>query len=165
MAPRFLASWLRDYEKELLERVEQSWIEVASRTYSQDVTRQEWVLFCLAAYIQGCQSSMKQDQIHFEFVQCFLKAISRGVTDGKIFSTDEDFLHRSRSRLTEYLAALSNSTPEEPLRGVASKFLANVGCDANDILLRVGATGNFMAEAVATKELFDKLKKDVRLVI
>lgn len=164
LAPRFISSTIKMFEAEINERGDQSWTRKAEQTHLP-TSLQEWLLFCLAAYIQGCRISMNQDQIHFAFVKYFLELVAHNVTNEGIFPTADEFMSRSHERLSEYLAAFSNTRPEDSMKAVARAFLGNVGCPPDDIVLIVGASGSFMSEAITSKELFDKIQKSYRLVL
>ena len=144
---------------------ESSWTVESVKAGHQQELLQEWTLFSVAAYINGCRSSMKQDAVHFEFVRSFVAACARNFVELGTFSSEPEFTRLAMGRLSEYLDAFSGSDVEEALQNVARKFLQNVGCSPNDIAHRVVAAGHFVNESVETKKMFDSLQASYRIVL
>jgi hypothetical protein len=107
---------------------------------------------------------MTEGDVHFRFVHSFLTVCGRDLVERGIFSTQAEFENLAHDRLSEYLNAIIKGDPEKSMMGVATAFLINAGCSADDIALRLGAVGSFVSQSVGTKELFDEVKRSVRLV-
>ena len=165
MAPKFVTAWIQEYDDELRESGENSWVERARMSKSDAKAKQEWLLLCLAAYIQGCRSSMGESELHFRFAGDFLEVFGREVEFQRIFPTAREFIELSKLRSTEYWSQLSESDPGRSIRLVAARFLQNVGCSPIEITHSMTIASAFTSTATTTKDLFDKLKRTVRLVL
>jgi hypothetical protein len=164
MATKFVSMWMQEYDEELLARGHNSWIQRARVSKSDAKAKEEWLLFCLAGYIQGCRSSMGDSDLHSTFAREFFEACGREVEVQRIFpTTANEFVASAALRSTEYCSLLSESDPGRSIRLVGEKFLENVGCSPKDVVQSLIAL-DFLATATTTKELFDKLKRTIRLV-
>lgn len=164
LAPKFTRMAIHLYDSEVEALGENSWIAESVQRTSQIASKREWVLYCLAGYINGCRASMGENDIHFRFGHLFLIICGRNLVEQSIFPTESEFEKLGQDRTAEYLGAITNDDPEGSMNRVAKAFLINAGCNANDIALRTGAALNFVNESVNTKKLFDEIKRTVRLV-
>lgn len=165
MAAKFVSIWMQEYDEELLSSGHNSWIQCARMSKSDAKAKEEWVLFCLAGYIQGCRSSMGDCDLHFIFSREFFEACGREVEVHQISpATASEFATSAASRYTEYCSLLSESNTGNSIRLVAEKFLENVGCSPIEVTQSMRVALGFTSTATATKELFDKLKRTIRLV-
>ena len=165
LGPKFVAAAIEMYEMEESALGEASWMAQSARARSPREARQEWMFFCLFAYIQGFRASMAEDQVHFSFMHEFLEVVGETVASEKLFQSTDDFSREARERTSTYLNALQRSAPATSMRSVASMFLANAGCNPEDLALNIGAVGSFTNRALGTKRLFEDIGKNVRLVI
>ena len=165
MAPKLVTAWIQEYDEELRKPGDNSWVEHARMSKSDAKAKQEWLLLCLAAFLQGCHSSMGESDLHFRFAGDFLEVCGREVELQRIFSTANEFIELSKLRSTEYWSLLSESDPGGSIRLVAARFLQNAGCSPIEIAHSMTIASAFTSTATTTKDLFDKLKRTVRLVL
>lgn len=164
LAPRFIRTTMGLYDSEAEEWGDQSWIAESVRNRSQVSSKQEWILFRLAGYVNGCRSSMTEDDIHLAFLHSFLNLCAVDLVEKGIFTTQTEFEDAGRARTSEYLRAFTQGGPQESTMAVAKSFLVNAGCNVDDIAHLMGAGGGFVNESTLTKELFDNIKRTVRLI-
>jgi hypothetical protein len=142
---------------------ELSWIAECVRNRSEVSSKQEWILFLLAGYLNGCRSSMIESDIHIAFLHSFLYLCGIDLVEKRIFSSHTEFEEMSKARSSEYLSAFKQGSSEESKMAVAKSLLANVGCYADDIAHLMAAGSDFASESMFAKELFDDIKHTVRL--
>lgn len=160
--PRFSRSTVALFESEKEIRGDRSWIVKSTKELCRTDPLEEWVLYMLAGYIHGCDASTKDDESYLRFKLKFMEEVGRDFVKRGIFSSDSEFNSLARDRVSHYLEAISEG--EESMHEVARIFLRNVGCNADDIALHIGAVGFFMNQTITTKKLFDELQKITQLV-
>lgn len=163
VAPRFVRTSMGLYDSEAKELGDQSWIAESVRNRSQVSSKQEWILFRLAGYVNGCRSSMTENDIHLAFLHSFLNLCAVDLVEKGIFTTQTEFEDMGRARTSEYLSAFTQGSPQDSIMAVAKSFLVNAGCNADDIAHLMVAGGGFVNESTLAKELFDNIKRTVRL--
>jgi len=165
LAPGFTRTTIELFEGEKQNRGEHSWILESIRSGKcRTEPVKEWVLLSIAAYVNGCRSSMKQDTTHYEFVRKFIAACGRDFIERGIFSTAAEYSELSKDRISNYFEALAHGEAQDKIQAVARKFLVNVGCNPDDIVHRMGAAGFFVSDSANAKNVFDQIQKSYRVV-
>ena len=164
LAPRFVRISMALYIGETEDWGELSWIGECVRNRSEVSSKQEWILFLLAGYVNGCRSSMTESDIHFAFLHSFLYLCAIDLVEKGIFSSHTEFDDMRRARTSEYVSAFTQGSSEESRMAVAKSFLVNAGCYADDIAHLMAAGSDFVGESMLAKELFDDIKQTVRLI-
>ena len=118
----------------------------------------------LAAYINGCRSSMKDTPTHFEFARYFIFACVRDCLERDAFPVQSTLQQVVQVRTSEYLNIFSGKDSDTATQEVAQRFLRNVGCEPDDIAFRMGVEGQFVNVSICTKQLFDQYHKSYRIV-
>ncbi len=163
LAPRFVRISMTLYIGQTEDWGELSWIAECVRNRSEVSSKQEWILFLLAGYLNGCRSSMTESDIHIAFLHSFLYLCATDLVEKGIFSSHTEFEEMSRARTSEYLSAFTQGSSEESKMAVAKSFLVNTGCYADDIAHLMAAASDFASESMHAKELFEDIKQTVRL--
>lgn len=163
-APRFVRTSMALYDSESEELGDLSWIAESVRSRSEVSSKQEWILFLLAGYVNGCRSSMTESDIHFAFLHSFLNLCAADLVEKGIFSSQTEFKDMSRARTSEYLNALTQGGSQESTVAVAKFFLVNAGCNADDLAHLECAYSGFEDESMLAKELFDDIRRTVHLI-
>ena len=163
LAPRFANSTLERFENE--KENEHSWITEATKEKCRTDPLKEWVLFNLAAYVTGCRLAMKPGAIHFEFVGSFIADCASDFVKRAVFKTETEFAQLAMERMADYSMALEEADAVKKMLILSGKFLRNVGCDSDDIVYHMAASGSFMSELTATKTMFEDILKTIHLQI
>lgn len=164
MAPQFLSMWMREFDEDLQVPEPISWVKRARTSQSDVKARQEWLLFCIAGYFLGCRASMGESELHFTFARDFLEVFGGEIESQRVFPTAKEFSTMSKLRSAEYWNLMSGSDPGHSILLVAGKFLQNVGCIPVDVAQAMVISSKFSSTTTTTKELFDKVKRTIRLV-
>ena len=91
LGPKFTRTAIDLYDSEVEALGENSWIAESVRRTSHIASKRECVLYCLAAYINGCRASMGEDDIHFRFGNLFLTICGQDLVERSIFSSESEF--------------------------------------------------------------------------
>lgn len=164
LAPKFTKGTVKLFEGKKGVGLDLSWINESDKEKHRTKSLKEWVLFSLAGYVNGCRSSMKQDEIHFEFVRSFIAVCGGHLVELGVFPSEAEFEQLAKDRMSDYLNALKGGDAEKEMQIIGRKFLVNAGCEPDDIANRVVAVGAFMSNSIATKKMFDDLQKSNRIV-
>lgn len=164
LGPSFIKQTVAMFEEEKETLGEQSWVIAAARRNSHANLLQEWILFMLAAYINGCRSSMKPTPTHFEFARRFIFACVRDCVECGAFPAQSALQQAVQDRTSEYWEVFSGKDIDKAMHEVAQRFLRNVGCEPDDCAFRMLAAGQFVSVSAATKKLFDQLQKSYRII-
>lgn len=164
LAPRFAKQILRSFEEEKKEMGEHSWTIEAGQSNTEIVVFREWALFEIAAYLNGCRSSMKQDAIHFEFVRRFIVTCGREFVEQRIFDDLSAYLELAQDRTSKYMSIFRDNDPDEAMQNVAVDFLSQLQCNTDNIASRMVLAGMFINVSALTKTMFDNIGKEFRLV-
>ena len=166
LAPRFVRISMTLYVGETEDWGELSWIAECVRNRSEVSSKQEWILFLLAGYVNGCRSSMTESDIHFAFLHSFLYLCATDLVEKGIFNSHTEFDDMRRARTSEYVSAFTQpSSRESNKMAVAKSFLVNAGCYADDIAHLMAAGSDFAGESMLAKELFNNIQQTVRLTL
>ena len=166
LAPRFVRISTTLYIGETENWGELSWIAECVRNRSEVSSKQEWILFLLAGYLDGCRSSMTESDTHIAFLHSFLYLCATDLVEKGIFNSHSEFEDMRTARISEYLSAFTQGSSQKSNKmAVAKSFLVNAGCYSDDIAHLRAAGSDFAGESMLAKELFDDIKQTVRLTL